>query len=39
MKIKISDLKDLVNKALNKYGYSNEEISIISSILLYAQLR
>lgn len=39
MKIKIDELKMLVNSALTKYGYSNTESSIISEVLLYAQLR
>lgn len=39
MKIKIDELNILVNKALTKYGYSQEESKIISDVLLYAQLR
>ena len=39
MKISIDELKDLTTKALKSYGYNNEEISGISDILLYAQLR
>lgn len=39
MKIKIAELTDLVLKALKNYGYTDEESKIISSMLLYAQLR
>lgn len=39
MKIKISELKELTLKALEKYGYTSDESKIISDILLYAQLR
>ncbi|MBI2464708.1 Ldh family oxidoreductase [Candidatus Shapirobacteria bacterium] len=39
MKIKITELKVLVNKALTKYGYTEEESKIISEVLMYAQLR
>lgn len=39
MKVKIRDLKDLTAKSLKGYGYNEEEISIISDVLLYAQLR
>jgi LDH2 family malate/lactate/ureidoglycolate dehydrogenase len=36
MKIKINELKDLVGKALAKYGYGAEEIKVISEVLFYA---
>ncbi|MBP9817215.1 Ldh family oxidoreductase [Candidatus Shapirobacteria bacterium] len=39
MKISISELKTLVDKALVKYGYQPEEVNIISEVLMYAQLR
>lgn len=39
MKIAVSELQDLVNKALSNYGYSFDEASKISNILMYAQLR
>jgi len=39
MKIKVSELKDLSKKAILKYGYTNQEASIILDMLMYAQLR
>jgi LDH2 family malate/lactate/ureidoglycolate dehydrogenase len=39
MKIQITQLENLVKKALKKYGYSPKEIRIIKDVLLYAQLR
>ncbi|MBI4163914.1 MAG: Ldh family oxidoreductase [Candidatus Aenigmarchaeota archaeon] len=39
MKIKISELKEVTQKAILHYGYSKEEASIIQDVLLYAQLR
>ncbi len=39
MKITTSSLKQLVNSALVKQGYSKEETAIIAEVLLYAQLR
>jgi len=39
MKITIDELKDLTIGALKNYGYNDEEISAISAVLLYAQLR
>jgi len=39
MKIKISDLETLTEKALLKQGYSDSESEIIKKVLLYAQLR
>jgi len=39
MKISISELKDLTLLALKKYGYNDHESSVISDVLMYAQLR
>lgn len=39
MKVPIVELKKLVNSALAKQGYSEEEAAVISEVLLYAQLR
>ncbi len=39
MKTTLKDLKEKTHKALQKYGYSEEESSIIKEVLLYAQLR
>ena len=39
MKIKLSELEEITHKAILKYGYSEEEASVIQKILLYAQLR
>lgn len=39
MKIRLSELEELVSKALTKQGYLPEEVSIIQEVLLYAQLR
>lgn len=39
MKIKLSELEDLVQQSLINYGYDQNESSIIKSVLLYAQLR
>jgi len=39
MKVKIADLRKLVNSALNKYQYNEGEIAVISEVLMYAQLR
>lgn len=39
MKVAISELKRLVNKALSNQGYLPDEVKIISEILMYAQLR
>ncbi len=39
MIISISDLKTITTKALKHYGYTDEEISVIAEVLLYAQLR
>lgn len=35
----MDELKNLVNIALKKYGYSKTEVPIISDVLMYAQLR
>ncbi len=39
MKIKVTDLEILTEKALIKQGYSEEESKVIKKVLLYAQLR
>jgi len=39
MKISIQELKKLSKKAILKYGYSEEEATIILDMLLYAQMR
>lgn len=39
MKIKVSDLEILTEKALIKQGYGTDESKIIKKVLLYAQLR
>lgn len=39
MKIKLTDLKKLTEKALLKYGYTAEESAVIKQVLLYAQMR
>lgn len=39
MKIKVTDLEVLTEKALSKQGYSKEESKVIKKVLLYAQLR
>ncbi len=39
MKIKVSELEVLTEKALIKQGYDEKESSIIKKVLLYAQLR
>lgn len=39
MKITLPELQQLVEKSLAHYGYSSDEIAVISKILLYAQLR
>lgn len=39
MRLKISDLKKTVENILAKYGYDANEISSISEVLMYAQLR
>jgi L-2-hydroxycarboxylate dehydrogenase (NAD+) len=39
MKISISELEDLTARAVRSYGYSEEEVRVISDVLLYAQLR
>jgi hypothetical protein len=39
MKIKITELENLAQKALLKYGYSQEEANIIKKVLMFAQLR
>ena len=39
MKISISELEDLTARAVRSYGYTGEEVRVISDVLLYAQLR
>lgn len=39
MQIKLEELKELVHKALLKYGYTEEESKIIGEVLMYAQMR
>ena len=39
MKISISELADLTARAVRSYGYGDEEVRVISDVLLYAQLR
>jgi L-2-hydroxycarboxylate dehydrogenase (NAD+) len=39
MKISISELEDLTVRAVRSYGYGEEEVRVISDVLLYAQLR
>lgn len=39
MKISIRELEELTTRAVRNYGYREDEIRIISEVLLYAQLR
>jgi L-2-hydroxycarboxylate dehydrogenase (NAD+) len=39
MKIKLSELNELVLRALKKYGYKDEESDILRNVLMYAQMR
>lgn len=39
MKISIAELEDLTARAVESYGYTDEEVRVISDVLLYAQLR
>jgi len=39
MKISIQELKELSKKAILKYGYSEEEATIVLDMLMYAQMR
>ncbi len=39
MKISISELEDLTARAVRSYGYTDDEVRVISDVLLYAQLR
>ncbi len=39
MRVKLSELRDLANKILARFGYSGEEAAIIAEVLFYAQLR
>lgn len=39
MKVKLSELNEIVLKATKSYGYSDEEAEVIKDILMYAQMR
>ena len=39
MKIPIQELEDLCKRALSKYGYSDDESTVILEMLMYAQMR
>ena len=39
MKINLNELRELVDKALEKYGYTKEEANVIAEVLMYAQMR
>ena len=39
MKLKLTEIKKLAEKAIEKYGYTKEETSVIQEVLLYAQMR
>jgi L-2-hydroxycarboxylate dehydrogenase (NAD+) len=39
MKITVGELEDLTARAVKAYGYNDDEVRIISEVLLYAQLR
>lgn len=39
MTIPLTELNEMVNKALLKYGYTEEESTIIAEVLMYAQMR
>lgn len=39
MRVKLDELKNLTQKAVFKYGYTDKEAKVIQDILLYAQLR
>ncbi len=39
MRIKLDELRELTNRAVLHYGYSEQEAEMISEVLLYAQLR
>ena len=39
MKISLQELTDLSKRALSKYGYPEEEATIILDMLMYAQMR
>ena len=39
MKVQLTELNDTIKQALNQAGYNDEDASIISDVLLYAQLR
>jgi len=39
MKISIKELEELTRRAVKEYGYNDQEVKVISDVLLYAQLR
>lgn len=39
MKVQLSELKEKVNKGVEKLGYKGEDAQIISDVLMYAQMR
>lgn len=39
MKISVDELIEITAKAIKNYGYTNDEVRVISDVLLYAQLR
>jgi len=39
MQISIEELEELTRRAVRKYGYNDEEVQVITNVLLYAQLR
>ena len=39
MKISIQELKELAEKAIIRYGYSEDEAQVILDMLMYAQMR
>jgi len=39
MKISVKELEDLTCRAIKNYGYNDDEVKVISDVLLYAQMR
>ncbi|HEY9162644.1 MAG TPA: Ldh family oxidoreductase [Desulfomonilia bacterium] len=39
MKISVDELREITAKAVRHYGYTDDEVRVISDVLLYAQLR
>jgi LDH2 family malate/lactate/ureidoglycolate dehydrogenase len=39
MKITVRELEELTSKAIRSYGYNDDEVRILSDVMLYAQLR